>query len=62
MAVEIPAYTTNLQQFLLKNKAHAHLDQQSELLLVLRWAAIVSRIFPGEIHSIKVMVAKEADG
>lgn len=54
-------YTNNLQK-LLKNEVHAYSDQQSEPLPVHRWAAIVSRIFPGKVQAIKVMGAQVADG
>lgn len=44
------------------NKANAYWDQQSEPLFVARWATVVSRIFPGQVQTVKVMGAQVADG
>lgn len=43
------------------NEGHAHRHQQSEPLLVLYWAAIVSRILPVQINTIKVMSTQKTD-
>lgn len=41
---------------------HAHLDQQSEPLLVTAWAAVVSWKLPGQVQPVEVMGAEVSDG